>query len=93
MEIKIQALKFTASDNQLDFVQKKVQRLERVLPRPDMEVDVTLTFQNDSFKAVLKVGGNIIEKTTDTLENAITAAEDAMREKLVREKEKSGEIR
>ena len=38
---------------------------------------------------VLKVGANVIERTADTFENAVTAAVDAMKEKLVREKEKS----
>lgn len=89
MEIRINALKFTATEAQLDFIKKKVKRLERIVPAGEAEADVTLSLQNESKKVVLKLAGNIIERTTDTFENSITAAVDAMKEKIVREKEKA----
>lgn len=89
MEIKINALKFSANEKQIDFINKKVERLERFLHNPDVAVDVIMSLENDAKKVVLKAADNIIERTASTFENAITSAVDAMKEKLVREKEKS----
>lgn len=89
MEIKISALKFSANETQVDFINKKVAKLERFCLSDDAVAEVTLSLQNESKKMVLKVGANVIERTADTFENAVTAAVDAMKEKLVREKEKS----
>lgn len=89
MEIKISALKFTANENQISFIQKKVERLSRFIADPDSEVEVTMVLEPDARKVQLKADGNIIERHAATFEDAITGAVDAMKEKLTREKEKA----
>lgn len=89
MEIRISALKFTANENQINFIHKKVERLSRFVANPDSDVEVTMILEPDAKKVQLKADGNIIERHAATFEDAITGAVDAMKEKLVREKEKS----
>ncbi|MCQ2184446.1 MAG: HPF/RaiA family ribosome-associated protein [Bacteroidales bacterium] len=92
MEITIKSLKFDADKKLIAFVEKKVARLSKFLAGADTDADVTLTLEKDGKAAKIQIpgvaGGLIIERTSDTFENAITACVDAMKEKLTREKEK-----
>lgn len=89
MEIRISALKFAANESQLEFITKKVERLERFCADDSAVAEVVMSLQNEDKKIRLTVGSNIIERSADTFENAVTACVDAMKEKLVREKEKT----
>lgn len=88
MEIKIQSLKFDAGEKLVGFVEKKVSRLSKFFAGQEPAAEVTLVLEKDGKTAKLQACGFIIERTSDTFENAITACVDAMKEKLTREKEK-----
>ncbi len=92
MEIRVQSLKFNADQKLLDYVEKKVSRLER-FDDGITSVEVALSLlekpENKSVKLQARVpGGNlVIERTAKTFEEAVTEAVDVMKEKLVRNKE------
>ena len=93
MEIKLKALKFDAGEKLAAFVEKKVSRLERFfLPgvEPQAEVSLEDVKEGKKVKMHIHLPGDelIIERVSDTFENAVTQAVDAMKEKLTRTKEK-----
>lgn len=92
MEITIKSLKFDADKKLIAFVEKKVERLSKFLAGVEADAEVTLSLDKDGKSAKIHIpeiaGGVVIERTSDTFENAITACVDAMKEKLTREKEK-----
>lgn len=95
MEINVKSLKFNADQKLLDFVDKKVEKLGRF---DDIEsVDVALSLlerpENKSVKIQARTSGGIqiIERSARTFEEAVNDAVDAMKEKLVRSKEKRQE--
>lgn len=88
MKIRINAHKFSANEAQIQFINKKVERLDRFISDKDSEIEVALSLEPESKKVQLSAEGNIISRNSSTFEDAITAAVDAMKEKLVREKEK-----
>ncbi|MBQ1693916.1 MAG: ribosome-associated translation inhibitor RaiA [Bacteroidales bacterium] len=93
MEIKIKSLKFDADQKLLDYVEKKVKKLERFYDGI-VNVDVNLTLlqepDNKDVKLHVRVPGEemIIERNAKSFEEAITDCVDAMKEKLTRAKEK-----
>ena len=93
MEIRIQSLKFDADQKLLDFVQKKVAKLERFFDGVG-DVDVTLSLLSEPDNKSVKIqthvpGGELtVEKNAKTFEEAVTEAADVMKEKIVRTKEK-----
>ena len=93
MEIKIKSLKFDADQKLVAFVEKKVSKLERFYEGVDT-VDVILSLlpepENKNARIQIHVPGQelIIERNAKTFEEAVTEAADAMKEKLVRVKEK-----
>ena len=93
MEIKIKSLKFDADQKLLDYVEKKVKKLER-FNDGIVNVDVNLTLlqepDNKNVKLQVHVPGEemIIERNAKSFEEAITESVDAMKEKLTRAKEK-----
>ena len=93
MEIKLKSLKFDADQKLLDYVEKKVKKLER-FNEGIVNVDVNLTLlqepDNKNVKLHVHVPGEemIIERNAKTFEEAITDSVDAMKEKLTRAKEK-----
>ena len=93
MEIKIKSLKFDADQKLLDYVEKKVKKLERFFDGI-VNVDVNLTLlqepDNKDVKLHVHVPGEemIIEGNAKSFEEAITDCVDAMKEKLTRAKEK-----
>ncbi|MBQ9474761.1 MAG: ribosome-associated translation inhibitor RaiA [Bacteroidales bacterium] len=92
MEINVKSLKFDASEKLAQFVEKKVSRIEKFCEGLSDSAEVTLENLKEGKKAKIQVhipGDEvIIERTSDTFENAISAAADAMKEKLTRIKEK-----
>ncbi len=96
MKITIKSLKFDASEKLTAFVEKKVSRLERFCEGKDGEITVTLENNKEGKSCKLQVqlpggGLQVIERTTDTFENGVTAAVDAMKEKLTRASERRQE--
>ena len=93
MEIRVKSLKFNADQKLLDFVEKKVSKLERFDETIDY-VDVIMSRMekpdNKSVKlqAGMPGGTLMIERTARSFEEAINEGVDAMKEKLVRNKEK-----
>ena len=93
MEINVKSLKFNADQKLLDFVQKKVTKLSRFFEGMDT-VEVTLSLSkepdNKNVKLQTRVLGQdlVITRNAKTFEDAVTVAVDAMKESIVRSKEK-----
>ena len=92
MDITIKTLKFDADKKLVAFVEKKVARLSKFFAGAEPAAEVTLSLGKDSKSAKLHAflpgQVEIIERESDTFENAVTACVDAMKEKLTRAKEK-----
>ena len=95
MEIRVQSIKFDADQKLLDFVEKKVSRIEKFYDGiTGVEVALSLLpdHQNKNVKVQVSVPGNtiVIEKNAKTFEDAVVDCADILKEKLVKEKEKRG---
>lgn len=95
MDVKIQSVKFDAARQLLEFVEKKMSRLERFADRPT-GVDVTLRLDKDSEKgnkvasvALHVPGGDIVtEQRAKTFEEAVDAALDTIKRQIEKRKDK-----
>jgi len=96
MEIKIQSIKFDADQKLLDFVEKKLSKIEKFYDGITA-VDVTMSLlseaQNKNVKVLVSIPGNtvVVERNGKSFEDAINEAADIMKEKLTRLKEKHAE--
>ena len=89
MEVKIQSVKFDASKQLIDFVEKKMSRLER-FEGNSTGVDVTLKLDKDDEKGnklalvTLHIpGGDIVsEQRARTFEEAVDLALDAVKRQI-----------
>lgn len=96
MEIRVKSLKFDADQKLLDFVEKKVSKLSKFFDAVDV-IDVTLSLLQEPDNKYVKVQAHIpgdelvIERNSKTFEEAVTDCVDAMKEKIVRAKEKKFE--
>ena len=96
MEIRIQSLKFDADQKLIDYVGKKVAKIEK-FDDSITSVEVVLSLlekpDNKSVKLQVAVPGEtlVVERTAKTFEEATTEAADIMKERLVRNKEKKSE--
>lgn len=91
MNIKLNAVGFDANDKLQQFVNKKTEKLARLLPddaevRLNLKVEAPQTTNNKT--AALQAAGQYVEKTADTFELAINDAIDALKTKLVQLKDK-----
>ena len=94
MEVKIQSVKFDASKQLLEFVEKKMSRLER-FEGNSTGVDVTLKLDKDDEKGnklalvTLHVpGGDIVsEQRARTFEEAVDLALDAIKRQIEKRKD------
>lgn len=98
MEIKIQALHFTATEQLQAFTQKKCSKLERVHDSINtavvvLEVVKPETSLNKQARLSVTVQGAELhaEKTCDTFEQAIDECVDALTKQLKKNKEKQRE--
>ena len=95
MEVKIQSVKFDASQQLLEFVEKKMSRLER-FEDSSTGVDVVLKLDKDSEKGnkvalvTLRVpGGDIVsEQRARTFEEAVDLALDALKRQIEKKKDR-----
>ena len=95
MEIKIQAIKFDATDKLQAFVDKKVGKLEKTFEdiksaEVQLKVVKPATAMNKETSLTVTVPGNklFVEKTCDTFEEGIDQCVDAMKVQLTKFKEK-----
>lgn len=93
MEIIVQSLKFDADQKLLDFVEKKVVKLER-FDDTITAVEATLSLmekpENKCVKLQAHVPGEtlVVERTAKSFEEALNESVDIMKEKIVRSKER-----
>ncbi|MDD6102994.1 MAG: ribosome-associated translation inhibitor RaiA [Bacteroidales bacterium] len=92
MNINIQSIKFDADQKLLDFINKKVGKLEKFFDNI-VRCDVNLTLQPDhkkSVKVILGIPGDdlVIERTADTFEDAVVDCVDVLQDQIVKIKEK-----
>jgi putative sigma-54 modulation protein len=93
MEIKIKSLKFNADQKLIDYVNKKVSKIAKFYDGTEV-ADVTLSLlqepDNKNVKLQYHIPGEelVIERNAKTFEEAVTDCVDAMKEKIVRSKEK-----
>lgn len=93
MEINIKSLKFDADSKLIEYVEKKVGKLEKFFDGVG-SVDVILSLlpehDNKNVRLQTRIPGEelVIEKNAKTFEEAVTDAADAMKERIVRAKEK-----
>ena len=91
--INVKSLKFDADEKLLDFIEKKVGKVEKFFDNLG-DIDVTLSLlpdaENKSVKLQTRFPGEdmVIERHARTFEEAVTDATDALKEKIVRAKEK-----
>ncbi len=95
MEINLKTLKFNPDQKLVEYVNKKVARLEKFFPAGgNQTADVTLSLgktpDNKESKIQIHIPGQdlVIERESHSFEQAITDCVDAMKEKLTRAKEK-----
>jgi ribosomal subunit interface protein len=95
MEINIQSLHFDASRQLIDFINKKLSKLEQYIDEP-ISVQVTLRVvksdersnKEASIKLLVPEGDLFASKQTDTFEESIVDAMDALIKQIGRYKEK-----
>ena len=91
--INVKSLKFDADQKLLDYVEKKVGKIEKFFDNLG-DIDVTLSLSpepdNKNVRLQTRFPGEdlVIERHAKTFEEAVTEAVDAMKEKIVRVKEK-----
>ena len=91
--INVKSLKFNADQKLLDFIDTKVGQVEKFFDNMS-DIDVTLSLlpdaENKSVKLQTHIPGEdlIIERQARTFEEAVTDAADALKERIVRAKEK-----
>ena len=91
--INVKSLKFDADQKLLDYVEKKVGKVEKFFDNLG-DIDVTLSLtpdpDNKNVRIQTRIPGEdlVIERNAKTFEEAVTEAADAMKEKIVRAKEK-----
>ena len=102
MKINVQSIKFDADQKLLDFIDKKVGKLEKFFDNiiklekffdNIISCDVALTVQPDHGKTVkvrLGIPGDdlIIERTAPTFEDAVVDCVDVLQDQIVKMKEK-----
>ena len=91
--INVQSLKFNADEKLLDYIDKKVGKVEKFFDNMG-DIDVTLSLLPDAENKCVKLQTRfpgedlIIERHARTIEDAVTDAADALKERIVRAKEK-----
>ena len=95
MNVQIQSVKFDASSKLIEFIEKKLAKLDRVAEEAT-GVDVVLKLEKDDEKvkkfAVFSLrmpGGDIrVEEQAHTFEEAIDAAKDVLKRQIEKRKDK-----
>ena len=91
--INVKSLKFDADEKLLEHIEKKVGKVEKFFDNLS-DIDVTLSLlpdaENKSVKLQTHIPGEdlIVERHARTFEEALTDAADALKERVIRAKEK-----
>ncbi len=91
--INIKSLKFDADEKLLELIEKKVGKVEKFFDNLS-DIDVTLSLlpdaENKSVRLQTHIPGEdlIVERQARTFEEAVTDAADALKERVIRAKEK-----
>ncbi len=95
MEIRVQSIKFDADKKLLDFIDKKVKKLSKYNDAiNDVEVVLSLLPDHENknvkiFVSVIGEGSLVVERKSNTFENAVVDCVDVLKEQLVKRKEKA----
>lgn len=95
MDVKIQSVKFDAGKQLVEFVEKKMSRLERFADRPtgaDVILRIDKDHENGNKVAVATLhvpGGDIVtEQRAKTFEEAVDLSLDAIKRQIEKRKER-----
>lgn len=93
MEIRVQSIKFDADQRLLDFVEKKLGKLEKfydAVTGVDVALSLLPEHDNKNVKVQVNIPGGtiVVEKNAKTFEDAVVDCADILKDKLVRVKEK-----
>lgn len=93
MEIKVQSIKFDADQKLLDYIDKKVGKIEKFydgIVRTEVDLSLLPDPHNKKVKVRVVVPGNdiVVERNADTFEAAVVDCVDVLKDRLVEEKEK-----
>ncbi len=98
MKVSVQSIHFHADTKLLDFIEKKLTRLDRYFEKNrSIEAEVSLKLQDTGGQVHEKIievklhipGGWLIDKKTGrSFESAITASTDTLKRQLLRHKER-----
>ena len=94
MNIRIQSVKFDADSKLLEFVEKKVGKIEKFHDNI-IDAEVTLALLPDQLNKEVKVKIHlpgeelIVKRNSKTFEDAVVDCVDVIKEKIVRIKEKA----
>ena len=94
MEIKVQSIKFDADQKLLDFIDKKVGKIEKFYDGGIVRTEVVLSLladpQNKNVKVQVFIPGNelVVERNNDTFEGAVNDCVATLKDLLVSEKER-----
>ena len=96
MEIRVQSIKFNADQKLLDFVEKKLSRIEKfndAITGVDVALSLLPDHQNKNVKIQVSIPGStiVVEKNAKTFEDAVVDCADILKEKLVKVKERRAE--
>ena len=93
MEIKVQSVKFDADQKLLDFIDKKIGKIDKFyedIVRCEVVLSLLTEPENKNVLVRVLIPGSevVVEKKADTFENAVTECAGILKEKLVSVKEK-----
>lgn len=93
MEINVQSVKFDADAKLLEFIEKKLSRIEKFNAGINA-LDVTLTLLPDNANKCVKIRAHaagkdlFVEKNANTFEDAVTICADVLKEQISRLKDR-----
>lgn len=93
MEIKVQSIKFDADQKLLEFIDKKLGKIDKFyedIVRCEVSLSLVPDVNNKKVLARVLIPGSeiVVEKNADTFEDAIVEIAGILKEKLVAVKEK-----
>lgn len=93
MEIKVQSIKFDADQKLLDFIDRKLGRINKFYEdviRTEVNLSLLADPANKNVKVRVFIPGNelVVERNADTFESAVVECAGILKDLLVSEKEK-----
>lgn len=93
MEINVQSIKFDADQKLLDFIDKKLSKIEKFhegITGVDVKLSLLNENENKCVKVIVSIPGNqvVVERNARSFEEAVNDCADIIKEKLTRLKEK-----